>query len=267
MGFRRKLLHGLLCCVPVLLIARSARGDRVDDLTNALQDPSYKVRVQAAVILGKIHDPRSGPALITALSDANESVRGVAATSLGRLGDRAAADALQRATNDPSEFVRGQARHALELVANRGPALPPPDASSRYLLSVGFVGGGKLNGQYGKIFHDGLTGELKKVPKVALNADGETVSGGGHRLQGFLVDGTIERLSATRQGAEFQVDCDIKAFVATLPDKSIKVITTEGASLRARDLPGEVENAKRECLLAASEAVREDVGKFLHTLD
>ncbi len=256
----------LLTWVLLLCVASSvAHADRIDDVITALGDPSFKVRVQAAVILGKINDPRSVPALIKALSDSNESVRGVAATSLGRLGDRRAAEALQRATADPSEFVSSQARHALELVANGNPPPPPPDASSRFAVSVGFMGGGKLNGQYGKIFHDGLFNELKKVPKVTLS-DGN-VSVGSRHLQGFLIDGTIERLSATRTGAEFQVDCDIKAFVASLPDKAIKVITTEGASLRARDIPGEVESAKRDCLLAASEAVREDVGKFLHTLD
>ena len=61
-----------------------------------------------------------------------------------------------------------------------------------------------------------------------------------------------------------QVDCDVKAFVATYPEKSIKMLTTEGASLQAS--AGETESAKRECLNATAEAVRDDVSKFLRSL-
>src|SRR2546430_3004791 len=95
----------------LLLAARPATADKIDDLARALMsDPSYKVRVQAALVLGKLHDKRAVPALQQALKDENESVRGVAATSLGQIADKNAANALLEATNDPSEFVRNQAR-------------------------------------------------------------------------------------------------------------------------------------------------------------
>src|SRR3954465_1066470 len=101
-----------------LLLAAPAAADKIDDLTRALMtDPSYKVRVQAALVLGKLRDKRAVPSLMQALRDENESVRGVAATSLGQIGDKSAANALQQATNDPSEFVRNQAKKALETVA------------------------------------------------------------------------------------------------------------------------------------------------------
>src|SRR6478752_1863176 len=113
----RRLLAGL---VLVFAMAGPAHADKLDDLTRALmQDPSYKVRVQAALVLGKLNDKRAVPALMQALHDENETVRGVAATSLGRIGDKSSANALQAsASSDASEFVRSQARKALELVAN-----------------------------------------------------------------------------------------------------------------------------------------------------
>src|SRR3954468_4183970 len=87
----------------LLLAAAPASADKLDDLTRALmQDPSYKVRVQAALVLGKLNDKRAVPALIQALKDENESVRGVAATSLGRIGDKGSANALLQASSDPS---------------------------------------------------------------------------------------------------------------------------------------------------------------------
>ncbi len=106
----------------LLLTAGGAFADKIDVLTRTLmQDPSYKVRVQAALVLGKLKDKRAVPALMQALHDENETVRGVAATSLGRIGDPSASNALMVAsTTDASEFVRSQAKRALELVAGGG---------------------------------------------------------------------------------------------------------------------------------------------------
>jgi hypothetical protein len=57
----------------------------------------------------------------------------------------------------------------------------------------------------------------------------------------------------------------LKAVVATFPEKSIKMMTQEGASLTAGSGPSEADSGKRDCLGAAVEAVRDDVGKFLRT--
>src|SRR2546423_6371734 len=122
----------------LFLLAAPAAADKIDDLTRALmQDPSYKVRVQAALVLGKLNDRRAVPALIQALHDENETVRGVAATSLGRIGDKSASNALMVASSsDASEFVRSQAKKALELVSGGGGAMvaTPPKAGARFYV-------------------------------------------------------------------------------------------------------------------------------------
>jgi HEAT repeats len=256
--------------VAILALAAPARADKIDDLTRALmQDPSYKVRVQAALILGKLNDRRAVPALVQALRDENESVRGVAATSLGRIGDRSAASALQQATNDPSEFVRSQAKKALDQFAGGGVPTSPGRSGAKFYLSVGFQGGGK-GGAFNQVVRDQLTRELSKLPDVTLTVGGGAPSASllsQSHLRGYIVDGNIQRLAASNQGGQAQVDCDLKAFVATYPDRAIKMMTTEGASLSTGSGASEAESAKRDCLAAAVEAVREDVGKFLRTLE
>ena len=52
-----------------------------------VEDPSYKVRVSAALTLGKVGGSAAVPSLIKALSDQNNCVRGIAAQSLGKIGD------------------------------------------------------------------------------------------------------------------------------------------------------------------------------------
>jgi hypothetical protein len=270
MAIRRVLL-----CLPLLAaFLGTARGDKIDDLTRALmQDPSYKVRVQAALVLGKLSDRRAVPALMQALKDENESVRGVAATSLGRIGDKSAANALLQASNDSSEFVATQAKKALALVSGGSSTQisATPRAGARFYLAIGIAGTSKGGPQYADLVRTTLTKELQKLPDVTLS-----VAGGGEpsaqvlsqkKLQGYLVDLNIARLSVSPSGGSQQVDCDLKAIVQTYPGRSIKMMTTEGASLQTGSGPSEEQSAKKDCLSAAVEAVREDVGKFLKTLE
>ena len=257
----------------LLLAAVPASADKIDDLTRTLmQDPSYKVRVQAALVLGKLADKRAVPALIQALRDENETVRGVAATSLGRIGDKSSANALMTsASSDSSEFVRSQAKKALELVAGgTGPVVTPSQkAGARFYVAIDFSNGGKGGAEYGKLVRDALAKELQKLPTVTLSAGGsgppsKSVLSSKH-LTGFVVDGTIQRLSATPSGGQQTIDCDLKAFVATFPERSIKMMTQEGASLQTGSGASEESSGKRDCLVAAIEAVRDDVDKFLRT--
>ncbi len=249
-------------------VSGSARADRIDDLTRSLlQDPSHKVRVQAALVLGKLADPRSVPALIQALKDSDESVRGVAATSLGKLADPTSANALLEATRDPSEFVRNQAKASLEKVAAAKSAPPPQEVKgARYFMAIGFQAGKSPEGL--KLVRESLTKELRKVPGITLEVAGSDAPAATvlsqKKLEGYIIDGSIQRLSVSQAGGSATIDCDVKAFVATYPQKSIKVMTSAGASLQT-GVSG-VEAGKRDCLAAASEALRDDVSKFLSTL-
>ncbi|HEY7954373.1 MAG: HEAT repeat domain-containing protein [Polyangia bacterium] len=269
-------IRNVLVALLILLLPRLAHADKIEQLTRALmQDSSYKVRVQAALVLGHLADRRAVPVLIQALKDKNESVRGVAATSLGRLGDKSAANALLIATHDPSQFVQIEARKALELVSNSGTssgiAMPGPRSGARFFVAVGFGAGGHGGAEYAGVVRKSLVHELAKLPTVTLSVQGAGSAPSAsilssHRLQGYIVDGTIQRLSATDAGGQQQIDCDLRVVIQTFPGRSIKAMTTEGASLQAGSGPGEEMSGKRDCLQAAVEAVGQDVGKFLSTL-
>src|SRR5438067_8276241 len=98
-----------------VMASAPARADRIDDLGRTLiTDGSWRVRLQAVVVLGKLGDRRAVPALIQALSDSNETVRGLAAQVLGDLGGEDAQPALERAArSDGSGFVREKATASL----------------------------------------------------------------------------------------------------------------------------------------------------------
>jgi hypothetical protein len=49
-----------------------------------------------------------------------------------------------------------------------------------------------------------------------------------------------------------------------MPGRTIRMTTSAGASVTSS--PSEQEAAKRDCLAAAAEAIRDDVGKYLKTI-
>ncbi len=80
-----------------------------------LKDGAWRVRENAAEVLGSIGDARTVEALIGALEngDEDESVRGAAARALGHIGDARAVEALKYVLKDEDALVRWNAAEAL----------------------------------------------------------------------------------------------------------------------------------------------------------
>jgi hypothetical protein len=248
------------------LMARAAApAGKVDELCRALiEDANYKVRVQAALVLGKLGDPAAVPSLVRALGDANKTVRGIAAQALGQLGDGAAADPLHdllRGESDP--FVRTQAEKALAALGGGG-AGGAKRGAKIYLNFGPFTGGVKSAGpDAAKLIHDALARELGKLQVVTLTlgAGGEK-SFGRTGMMGFYIDGNITRLDDVNAGGGSETSCDVKVMVARWPSKSIILWTNAGASLQSGSRPRDKENARHDCLEASAGQLAEDLGKF-----
>lgn len=86
-------------------------------LASALQDDtSYRLRLQAAVLLGRTGETQACAPLVQALeSDPHLVVRAGAAMALGALRDLASIVPLcEQAARDPESLVRAEALHALD---------------------------------------------------------------------------------------------------------------------------------------------------------
>jgi hypothetical protein len=235
---------------------------KVEDLTKALlEDPNYKVRVQAALVLGRLGDHVAVPALVKALDDVNKTVRAIAAQALGQLADHEAADplrALLKREGDP--FVRTQTEKALALVSGDG-----ANKKAKIYLSFGpFTGGVKsASADAAKILHDALSRELGKMQTVTLAlepADQKAFPRSG--LVGFYIDGNITRLDDVPAGTSSETSCDVKVMVARWPSKSILLWTNAGASLQSGTRPQDKVSARKDCLEASAGQLAEDLGKF-----
>ena len=259
---RRTPLVLLLFAAVAVLVSRAQAADvRVQDLCKAVvEDPNYKIRVQAALVLGKVRDPTAVPALIKALSDPNPTVRGIAAGALGDIGDPLAADALRALEGrESNSFVKGQAGKALALL--NGAA---GKRAKIYLAFGPFTGGVKTAGpEAAKIISDALARELGKLPSVTLTlnpTDQHNFAKTG--MLGFYIDGNITRLEDVATGGASETNCDVKVMVARWPQKSIISWTNAGASLQSGSRPRDKDSARRDCLEASAGQLSEELGHF-----
>jgi hypothetical protein len=260
---RLALCLGLGVYLAVAAPARAGQPPvKVEELTKALlEDGNYKVRVQAALVLGRLGDHQAVPYLVKALSDNNKTVRAIAAQALGQLADHDAADALRdllKREGDP--FVRSQTEKALALVSS-----DVGQKKAKIYLNFGpFTGGTKSGGaEAAKIIHDALARELGKLPVVTLTlapADQKAFPKSG--LQGYYIDGNITRLDDLPAGGASETSCDVKVMVARWPSKSIILWTNAGASLQSGNRPQDKVSARKDCLEASAGQLAEDLGKF-----
>jgi len=256
------------CLIALLLAAASASAAgpdvKVDDLIRAVtEDSNYKVRVQAALVLGKLGDTRAVQPLIKALGDANKTVRGIAASALGQLGDSSATDPLRgllKRETDP--FVKGQAEKALAVLSAGGGG---GKRAKIYVNFGAFQGGVKSAGpEASKILHEALSREIGKLPIVTLTlsaADQHNFGKSG--MSGFYIDGNITKLEDSSGGGGAETSCDVKVMVARWPQKSIIMWTNAGASVQSGSRPRDRENARRDCLEASARGLGEDLVNFL----
>jgi HEAT repeat protein len=104
--------EGVRNAVAQALEAWDTRG-RVEDMLEALDDPSKIVQVRALYALGDVRDPRATEGLIQVLRSAPVDQRGIAIRLLGQRRDPRAIGPLMEALDDPSVDVRMLAVEAL----------------------------------------------------------------------------------------------------------------------------------------------------------
>jgi hypothetical protein len=241
----------------------AAAGDAVPRLVDALgTSRSFKVRVQAANLLGRLKDPRGFQALVrAALEDPHPAVRAVAVRSLPRLrieGDQARL-AVTRALSDRDPSVRRQAAASmaeLQRIAASAPRRGPT------VVAVGAVG--DRTGRSSRAFRDRLRAEIRalierepRVKLAELNTPGV----------GYVVDVSISRLDLAPSGVDMEAICAIELVVSRPPRGIITVASGEAIVGKPRRMYKPIlrESMETEALEAAVRSAHESLSRFLAT--
>ena len=266
-GSRSRLPMAVFATVfSVLFVARVCGAGRVEDLSQALlTDPSFKVRVQAALLLGKLGEKGGADALIRALEDENRSVRAMAAQSLGKLGGAAAAAALKALlARERDSFVSAQIKIALS-------ALEDQEAKDRTIfVTFGpFTGGVKAaDSALLALLHSSLRQSLEKLPKLTFAPDALASKGRGRPSHvGFLIDGNVSRLEegSSGSGGSAEISCEIKVMVARWPSRSVILWTSAGAAVQGGRREADKLNARRDCIEASAGQLGDSLLEFFRS--
>ena len=102
----------------IVVLIGQANSQMSHRLQKAVNDSKTYVRMQAAVVLGKIGNAQAVKVLIAALSDSETYVRMQATMALGKIGNAQAVEALIAALNDSDRDMRRQAVVALGKIGN-----------------------------------------------------------------------------------------------------------------------------------------------------
>jgi HEAT repeat protein len=218
----------------VLLTAGGAQAasPSVSELADRLKHgEDFRVRLQAALELGKSADPDALDPLVSALNDPNASVRTAAVAALQELGDPDAVPALKLHRLDKSELVRRQVKTTLatfEAAADTG-ARP-----ARLLVKLGpmknrtAVKGPRIEAE----LESESRKKLDELPGVRVlpGATDASADESKKKLPVVLVSGQIQKLQASREGTDIVYSASVEYILHTMPDESIAAKVSGSAS-------------------------------------
>lgn len=215
----------------------------------------FRVRLQAALELGKTADPDALAPLVRGLDDSNASVRTAAAAALEQLGDARAVPALDRHRRDHSASVRHQVERSLAAFAAAAEQGKRP---ARLLVKLGpmrnqtSVKSRRIEAELERESRK----KLSQLPGVRVIARAEDVSAADKKkLPVVMVTGHIQKLQASREGSDIVYSARVEYILHTMPDESIaaKVSGSASGTLSAREARNEARAAalRHEVLGAA----------------
>lgn len=256
----------LLLSVECRVVAAPAAG-KTDELCRALsRDSSFKVRTQAALLLGKLGDPAALPALTAALRDESKTVRAMAAQSLGKIGGEKERTALNDAlTKEEDSFVRAQIEKAISSLT---PLPSPATIDKRRQVSVkigNFVGGSKAaDALMISNLREALKQAFDKNKQIIVSEGDEKFTGKDGRLA-YWVDGNVMRLEESNAAGGMEIKCEIKVMVARLPSRSVILWTSAGAAVSTGKREREKVVAKQDCIEATAAQLGESLLGYFKT--
>lgn len=254
------MLRGLRTALLALCLATlstAAIGDSdFERLTRQLSaDKDFRLRVQAALHLGKSNDGRALRPLYKALRDPSAAVRAAAAAALQSLADPAALPELVKHNADESPAVRRAVASAIFALKAQKTRDEDRRRHAKLLVKLGKLHNGSAVASSQALFAVGQASraEFERLPGVALLNPSEDVENASatHKLPVVLVTGSIRKLGATQEGQEFVYSAQVDYVVHRLPEQSIVATVTGKAEARASQW--EVQDRKRR------EALRSEV--------
>jgi hypothetical protein len=226
----RALVGLFALCVAVIAIAAPQLSELIERLENG---GDFRVRVQAALELGRIKDTSAREPLEKALDDKHASVRAAAAAALEKLGDVQALPALRLHRLDASPAVRRQVREAIVALE-----MDERKQGAKVLIKLGVMRTATTGASsVVQALTRASRSQLSQLPEVHVleeSEDADTASN-GHKLPVVLVTGRVQKLQVSRQGRDVTYSAKVEYVLHRMPEQAIMGKVSGSASATASE--------------------------------
>ncbi len=226
----------------------------------------FRVRVAAALALGKSKNPGARAALEKALSDPHPAVRAAASAGLGHLGDSAAVPAIRSAlARETTPSVKSQFESTIKKLDGGGSSAPAGRA--KFLVQLGRIdirGGAVYNAASLKA---ATRSKMASLPGVEVVSDGADVGAASQSrgLPGFTLDGSLTKLAKGQSSGAISVSARVEYLVKKMPDHTIKATMAGNAEAEAdqREIHGakEMDQLQQDAVNAAVDSAFKQAGR------
>jgi hypothetical protein len=216
----------LTLLLTVLVVLSAVPASTADD-ASAFRDlaigSDFRLRVVAALALGKSKSPGAQPALEKALGDPHPAVRISAAAALSTLGAPAAVPALKAAlAKETMPNVKAQ----FETSINRLSGASAPAAKPKFLVALGRLENksGVHGSEIASALKTNTRARMTQVPGVEVVADGADISAASKTrgLPGFTLDGSLIQLAKRQNSDGVGYAARVEYLIRKMPEQALK---------------------------------------------
>jgi hypothetical protein len=252
-------------------LAVGAHDAPASDPVNAAHDiqtsDDFRVRVSAALTLGRTGVPGSRVLLEQALSDAHPAVRIAAAAGLAALGDAAAIPALQQHLgSERSAGVKSQISQAIATLNTASRIAPDSEArweSTRYVVAIGNMHNrSQIAGTHASdVLRSATQTHAKSIPGAIVSDGNDTMlfqQAAARHVPVFLLDGALQHLNVGRKDSELSYHAQVDYSMRRVPQQQLRGMLTGSAtsfgSVNALHDPGTVTALEDQAIEGAVES-------------
>lgn len=257
---RRSWTRALAILAVLLSSELGFGGGTLSQLMRQLATASdFRVRLQAALELGKFKGKNVRVALERSLRDPSPAVRASAAAGLQSHGDRSAIPALSALASDPSGAVRRQAQTAIETLRAAG-------VGASYVVQIGRVRSAPemSTEAFGQSVQRVARDSLGRLPGVVLATEAGPLD---EALPTLSFDGTVASVSQGPRGELFAVSARVEFVISQLPGRVLKGRIRGAATVHseraAAGRKSDVQRLRREAVEAAAASALSDAARAL----
>jgi len=195
----------------------------------------FRVRVSAALLLGKTRPEGARVMLEHALDDGHAAVRTAAAAALASVGDPAAVPALERhARSESSGAAHAQMEASIAALSHTGgDAPPPPPARPQYVVTIGQMKNltGVRPTELSNVLRDATRMQAHSLPGAVVYDEGDpgTVRAAS-KIPVLLLEGQITRLALAQSNDAMRIEARVEFSVRRVPQQTLKGTLSGGAT-------------------------------------